>query len=336
MTKKFIIAFLAAALLTAGALAGSLMLRNVYAQDTTPTVEAPEAEETPVPVVTITTDEGDDDLPPFRYGGTFGISGDDALVAEKLGVTSEAIVAARATALEKALADAVAAGVITQTQADTIKANGVYGWGQLVRFAGENYAETLDHDKYFAEALGVTVEALNQARVEVRADQVTALVKAGRLTQEQADLMLAHQALGNNTAFRTAVRTDLEARLGQAVSDGTLTQAQADALLAQMQKNQNCFNSQLGFGKGMQGGMFGQMQNGFQGFMDGIKNHLHNMFELRQGGQPSGMMGGQGPMGNMPGGMMGGRGSMGGGAYGQGGMGYGNGLCDGICINQTP
>ena len=56
----------------------------------------------------------------------------------------------------------------------------------------------------------------------------------------------------------------------------------------------------------------------------------------RVGGQPSGMMGGQGPMGNMPGGMMGGRGSMGGGAYGQGGMGYGNGLCDGICINQTP
>lgn len=312
MTKKFVIALLAVALLMTGALAGGLLLHNVYAQSPTPTAEVTETEEKPAVGEMIIPDDVDDDLPPFRRGGVLGIGGNDDLVAEKLGVSAEDIAAARIAALEKALDDAVGAGVITQAQADSIKTDGVFGWGQLARFAGEEYAGTIDQDKYLAESLGVTLEALEKARAEVRADCVAAAVKDGLMTQEEADLMSALEALGGNKSFMAGVLTSLEEHIAKAVSDGLITQAQADALLAHLQ-NQNRFSNHFGFDDGDRGGSkFGWPGNGFMG---GVEDFVPELNGFGKGGQPGGMTGGRGM---------------------RGGMRIGNGLRDGSCIGALP
>ncbi|MGB4420790.1 MAG: hypothetical protein WBI29_03265 [Candidatus Saccharimonadales bacterium] len=317
MKKKIVIAILAIALLSVGAFVGSLTLGKASAQTSTPTTEVTDPAATPAPAVTVTED---DDDAPFGRGLLFGIGGDDSDVAEKLGKTVEEMTAARTAALEKAVADAVTAGVITQTQADGIKADGYYGWGQLVRLAGEDYASTLDQDKYFAEALGVTVEALNQARADVRAEQLAAAVEAGTITQEQADLIAGQQALANSETFQADVRTSLQAAIQQAVTDGIITQTQADALTAQLE-NQNTFSNMFGFGEGMFGGRMGSMMGGMMsGLQIGNRNGM--MGELAEGLQ-NGMLGRMfgGNQNGTSGGVMGGRQN-------------GQGTCDGTC-NQT-
>jgi hypothetical protein len=358
MKKKILIAILAIALLTLGAFVGSLTSRSALAQTSTPTTEATDTAATPVPQVTSTTIDEEDDSP-CGCGVQNGIGGDDTAVAEKLGKTAEEMTAARTAALEKAAADAVTAGVITQTQADGVNADGLFGWGQLVRLAGQEYASTLDQDKYFAEALGITVEALNQARAEVRADALAAAVEAGTITQEQADLIAGRQALANNEAFRANVRTSLQAAIQQAVQAGTITQAQADALIARLE-NQNFGRGMMGFGTGfgegmfggrrggMHGGMMGGYQNGDcdENFGGGLNGMLGRMFGGNQNGDSDDNYGGGlngmlnrmfgGNQNGTPGGMMGGnqngfQGRMG---NGQGGLGLGQGTCDGTC-NQT-
>ena len=321
MKKKIVIAILAIALLTLGAFVGSLTSRSALAQTSTPTTEATDTAATQAPQVTITED--DDDLL-FGRGMHFGIGGDDTAVAEKLGKTAEEMTAARTAALEKAVSDAVTVGVITQVQADGIKADGFVGWGQLVRLAGEEYVSTLDQDKYFAEALGVTVEALNQARAEVRADQLAAAVTAGTLTQEQADLIAGHQALANDDTFLTNLKTSVEAAIKQAVTDGTITQAQADALIAQL-ANQNFGRGMMGFGKGMFGGRGGGRFGGMLG----------RMFGSNQNGNPGGTFGGglNGMLGRMFGGNQ--NGFQGRTGNGQGGSSFGQGSCDGGACNNT-
>lgn len=320
MKKKIVIAILAIVLLTVGAFVGSLTSRSALAQTSTPTTEATDTVATPAPQITI-TEEYDSDC---GCGVQNGIVGDNSAVAEKLGKTAEEMTAARTAALEKAVADAVSAGVITQVQADGIKADGFVGWGQLARLAGEEYVSTLDQDKYFAEALDVTAEALNQARAEVRADQLAAAVEAGKLTQEQADLIAGHQALANDETFLTNLKTSVEAAIKQAVTDGTITQAQADALIAQL-ANQNFGRGMMGFGKGMFGGrgggrfggMMGGMMGGYQNgdsdenFGGGLNGMLGRMF----GGNQNGF---QGRTGN-----------------GQGCSGFGQGSCDGGACNNT-
>lgn len=342
MKKKIVIAILAIALLSVGAFIGSLTLSKASAQTSTPTTEA-----TPVPVVTITPIEDDEETtPPFGRGGEFGFGGDDTAVAEKLGKTAEEMTAARTVALEKAVADAVAAGVITQVQADGIAADGLFGWGQLVRLAGEAYASTLDQEKYFAEALGLTVEALEAARAEVRADQLAAAVEAGTITQEQADLIAGHQALANSDSFVADVKSSLETAINNAVTAGTITQAQADALISKLATQdfgRGLFGGGMFGGRGgMKGGMMGGMMGGFQDgnrngmlgeLAEGLQNGLGKMFGGNQNGTLGGMMGGN--QNGTPGGMMGGRegGSFGGFGNGQG---TGLGTCDGTCTQTNP
>lgn len=269
MKKKIVLPILAITLLSIGAIFGSRTLRTTYAQSPTPTVEAPTTSEKKESEVVEQTDKG------IRTFGMHMIwEADDAALAEKLGKTVEELTAARTSAIERAVNEAVAAGVITQTQADTLKEGGYFGWRQLAMFAGEDYAETLDLNNYLAEALGVSEEALAQAREEVRADQLTAAVAAGTITQEQADLITARQALAEDETFQSTVKSSLEAAINQAVTDGTITQSQADALIAQL--------SNLNFGRGMLGGNGfggrGGMMNGrFGGSLQKGKNYLPGM-----------------------------------------------------------
>ena len=125
-----------------------------------------------------------------------------------------------------------------------------------------------DMDSYLADALGITLEELQAAQATAREAALADAVADGRITQEQADLMTARQALrdyidqdailagvlGISTdeleaakadhtvrdlivnsglspeEMRTAVQEAYEAAVAQAVADGVITQEQADLL----------------------------------------------------------------------------------------------------------
>ena len=90
------------------------------------------------------------------YGGRpgFRISFDyDAFIAEELGVTVEELQAARKAAHDAALEQAVSEGVITEDQAELIK-------------AGRALREYIDHKEILSQALGIDVADLEAAREE--------------------------------------------------------------------------------------------------------------------------------------------------------------------------
>lgn len=178
---------------------------------------------------------------------------DETLLAEELGISVEELREAHETARAAVIEQAVADGLITQEQADQL----LSGEGMFHRGFGPGFAGT-NHEGYLAEALGISVEELRAARQAVQADKLAALVESGRLTQEQADLMIARQAVQSyieREALAETMRSAYEAAVEQALADGVITQAQADQLLEGYQG----FNG-FGGGHGFQGG---PPRNGF-------------------------------------------------------------------------
>lgn len=125
---------------------------------------------------------------------------EQALLANALGITVEQLQAARETANQAAIAEAVAQGLITQEEADAMQA----------RKAVQSY---LDRDALLAKALGITTEELQAAYDE---------------DQTLTDLLTA-QGL-DAAAVRANLQTAYTEALAQAVADGVITQAQADEM----------------------------------------------------------------------------------------------------------
>lgn len=155
-----------------------------------------------------------------------------------------------------------------QAQPDTLLPFGGFGrHGGFGRF-GEAGS---DRDENLAEALGITVEELQAAREQAFQSSVADAVAEGLITQEQADLMLAMQALKSTidrqallaealgmtvdeleaalaegqslwdlmfekeispSELQTKMQAAYEAAVQQAVADGVITQEQADAILS--------------------------------------------------------------------------------------------------------
>ena len=210
-------------------------------------------------------------------GDAPGRGGDEGTyLAQALGITVEELQTAQQAAWEKAIAQAVEKGLITQAQADQLKARssegfggrGGHGLGMLL--VDEN---AIDMDALLASELGITVDELQAAREKASELAIQARIDSGDLTQEQADLMEARQALketinpeelaaqalgmtveelqtarqeGKNMEalleekgltqeeFQAAQKTAYEAAVKQAVEDGVITQAQADLVLANL------------------------------------------------------------------------------------------------------
>jgi polyhydroxyalkanoate synthesis regulator phasin len=172
-----------------------------------------------------------------------------ALLAEVLGISQEELQAAVTTARNAAIDQAVADGRITQEQADQMKAQedgrGM-GWGRLGKGG--------DHDAELAEALGITLEELQAAKAEVQNRVLDEAVAAGEITQEEADLMQARQAL--QEYLRDRLQTVYETAVAQAVTDGVIIQAQADQILSE--EGRAFFGPRLGGGRhGRHGGPAG-------------------------------------------------------------------------------
>jgi len=226
----------------------------------------------------------------------------DQYLADALGISLTDLQTAYTTAQDEALKEAVTQGLITQAQADEIKARSANGDGHgfgLGRgfdkgFGGPN--STIDFDALLAKALNITTDQLSAAREKAQQAAVDAAVANGDMTQKQADLMKAQQALRTytdretltakalgmtvdeltaarqagkdmstlltekgmtQTQFEEAYQAAYKAAVAQAVTDGVITQAQADLVLANP-------GPMGGFGgRGGHGGPGGPMGGGF-------------------------------------------------------------------------
>lgn len=148
----------------------------------------------------------------FGRRGGFGVLGrlpkgvaadgidENALLAEALGITVDELQAARETANQAAIDQAVAKGLITQEQADAM----------LARKALTSY---LDRDALLAKALGMSVEDLQAAYAN--GETLSTLMRAKGL---------------DAATVREKLQTAYTEALAQAVKDGVITQAQADAM----------------------------------------------------------------------------------------------------------
>ncbi len=126
----------------------------------------------------------------------------EAALAAELGLTPEALAAAREAAREMQIQAALDAGQITPEEADALR----------TRLAMRTY---IDRETMLANALGITVEELRTAR------------------QNGTDLTDLLASLGlDETTVAASLQAQVEAAVKQAMADGKITQEQADAYLA--------------------------------------------------------------------------------------------------------
>lgn len=221
MTRKKLFPLLIAGTLVAVAIFGAITFRTVQAQATTPTPAAPSQPNT-LP--------NNQQRPGkvFRGGERGGYTNQD--LADALGITVEQLQTAQQAAVDEALKQAVSKGLLTQEQADQLKARGLgrFHFGDKGIMANSG----IDLNALLAAQLNVSVEQLTAARLKAFNMAVDREVQSGNLTQEQADLMKGRQALANDAKFQASIKSAYEAAVKQAVTDGVITQAQADQILA--------------------------------------------------------------------------------------------------------
>ncbi len=216
-----------------------------FAQTDTPAESAEESTTEVVP------------LAPSRGGSRLGV--DDEALAAALGITVDELDVAQEAARIALIDQAVADGHLTAAEGETMKTDG----SRLRNSSQYGY----DKDEFLADALGITVEALNEAEWVAYQAEVTAAVEAGTITQEQADLLLARKAAQNHLdtdALNAAVLAAYGDALDAAVAAGEITQAQADALLAQLE------TQSFDFGLGEHGGHGGRGHGGGPGGRGGF------------------------------------------------------------------
>jgi lambda repressor-like predicted transcriptional regulator len=131
----------------------------------------------------------------------------NALLADALGITVEELDAARETANQAAIDQAVKEGLITQEQADQMRAR------EEQMQARKDLQSYLDRNTLLAKALGMTVEELQAALAEGKS----------------LSTLMGEKGLDAATV-RQNLQAAYEAAIAQAVKDGVITQEQADEM----------------------------------------------------------------------------------------------------------
>ncbi len=209
--------------------------------------------------------------PGFR-GGAGGVT--DANLASALGISTTDLTTAYSKATDAALTQAVSKGLITQAQADQIRANGTAFPlnGRWIEYLTQN---GIDYNSMLASALGISTDKLSAAYITAYNTGIDQAVTNGQLTQTQADLMKGEYALYNNKDFQTSMQSAFQAAVQKAVSAGVITQSQATQIL-QNQNNAGFpglggrgdfpgFGRHGGFGGGPGGGPANGLNSGSQG-----------------------------------------------------------------------
>jgi hypothetical protein len=195
-----------------------------------------------------------------------GLTSRDQLLADALGVDVETLQAARESARAAAIEQALAEDLITQEQADMLL-NGDFGLHRGHGFQG--FGGSIDSEALLADALGISVADLQAAEQQAHEAALAEMVDSGYLTEEEAQLMAAREALeqaidrkalmadvlgisqteledalsshesmatlienSGMTAdeFQAAMQAAYQAAAEQAVADGVITAEQLDAL----------------------------------------------------------------------------------------------------------
>jgi hypothetical protein len=174
-----------------------------------------------------------------RPGAWSGDRGE--LLAEALGISVEELEAAYEEVRAAAIEQALEAGLISEEQAERLlEGSARFGRG-LPGFLA-------DKDERLAGALDISVEELQEARDEVRVARLEALVEAGVLTQEQADLMAAREAVQgyiDQEGLAETIQDAYEEAVEAALEAGDITEEQAE----QLQETLPAFGP-FGFGRG--------------------------------------------------------------------------------------
>ena len=141
-------------------------------------------------------------------------------IADAQGVTMEDVQAAMQAAWETAVNDALAAGTITQEQADMLIARGGrFAMGPMDGHGDKGLMETIFNrdavQAVIADTLGMTVEELEAAHAD--GQRLPEIADAQGVTME---------------AIQTAVEAARTAAIEDALAAGTITQEQADSLLS--------------------------------------------------------------------------------------------------------
>lgn len=186
-----------------------------------------------------------------------GVRLDDEALAEALGISVEELQAAHLEANTAAIEQAVDEGLITQEQAERLLSDGHLRRG---RFGLRGLS--VDYNVYLAEALGISVEALETAKLEAQRALISRAVEDGRLTEEQADLALAKIAV--RPYVWEAMTAAYEEALQQAVADGAITEAQAELLRSNLETGPGFGPEWGGFGRS-----HGRGRHGGPGFPGG-------------------------------------------------------------------
>ena len=234
MHRKKIVLFGIIGALLLGLAGGALVFSNVLAQAPAPTPNTPGGQAQP--------GKGLKGL-----GGPGGGYSEQDL-ATALGIDVTKLQAAYKAANAEALKEAVSKGLITQAQADQITARGIdnrpLGGFGLTANSG------IDYNALLANALGITTGQLQSAYTQALNTNLDNAVKAGTITQAQADLEKGRYALSNDAKFQASLQSAYQAAVKQAVTDGVITQAQADQLLQSQTGNglPNGFGGLGGFG----------------------------------------------------------------------------------------
>ena len=174
---------------------------------------------------------------------------EDQALADALGIELTALTAAQEEARLAIIDQMVADGVLTEEEGESLKSSGSSLRG-ISRYGYDRHA-------FLADALGISLETLEAAQLEVYEQELAARVAAGDLTQEEADLKLAQKAAAgyiDTASINAQVRAAQEAAIAAALDDGAITQAQADALLAYLDANPYSFSGFNGRGHGGHGG----------------------------------------------------------------------------------
>ncbi len=238
--KRILSVLVVGAMAIAGAF-GAILYQNVSAQAPTPTATPSAQNNATSPAQPGTTQA----QPGAGKGnrGNFQGTNQDQQLADALGITLDKLQSAEKSASAEALKQAVAKGLLTQAQADQIAAGPDGG----MHFRGMKDAATsgIDYNALLANALGITSDQLKAAQQKVFDANLASAVSSGAMTQDQADLIKARQALESNSKFQSSLQSAYTAAVQQAVTDGVITQAQADAILKAQ--------STMGFGMGGRG-----------------------------------------------------------------------------------
>jgi polyhydroxyalkanoate synthesis regulator phasin len=146
-------------------------------------------------------------------------------LAQALGISVEKLQEAMEGAFEAAIDEAVSSGDLSSEQAERLLDHGTF------MMPGPRVPRGMNPEmkEFLASELGISVSALEAAQAEAHEILMAQAIETGDLSEEQAEVMRAQQAL--RPFLQTAMEEAFENAVASALNEGAITQAQADLLL---------------------------------------------------------------------------------------------------------